>query len=77
MTTTQDCGAGPAASPAISLTPTIPMSPTIPASRRAGLDHLDNLCKLMEQLGELRDQNSRVKILLIQIQLDLLICFFF
>lgn len=27
----------------------------------AGLDHLDNLCKLMEQLGELRDANSRLQ----------------
>ena len=30
-------------------------------SARGGLDHLDNLCKLMEQLGELRDQNSRLQ----------------
>lgn len=27
----------------------------------AGLDHLDNLCKLMEQLGELRDANTRLQ----------------
>lgn len=27
----------------------------------AGLDHLDNLCKLMEQLGELKDANSRLQ----------------
>jgi len=26
-----------------------------------GLDHLDNLCKLMEQLGELKDANSRLQ----------------
>lgn len=27
---------------------------------KVGLDHLDNLCKLMEQLGELREQNNRL-----------------
>ena len=27
----------------------------------AGLDHLDHLCRLMEQLGELRDANSRLQ----------------
>ena len=42
--------------------PAVPTSPGLPASGRAGFDHLDNLCKLMEQLGELRDQNSRVNI---------------
>ncbi len=31
------------------------------AEKPVGLDHLDNLCKLMEQLGELRDQNSRLQ----------------
>ena len=28
---------------------------------KAGLDHLDNLCKLMEQLGDLREQNSKLQ----------------
>nr|CAD7433511.1 unnamed protein product [Timema monikensis] len=28
---------------------------------KVGLDHLDNLCKLMEQLGDLRDQNSKLQ----------------
>ncbi|KAF4519631.1 hypothetical protein B566_EDAN003799, partial [Ephemera danica] len=27
---------------------------------KVGLDHLDNLCKLMEQLGELREQNFKL-----------------
>lgn len=26
-----------------------------------GLEHLDNLCRMMEQLGELREQNSRLQ----------------
>ncbi|KAG8183129.1 hypothetical protein JTE90_024432 [Oedothorax gibbosus] len=30
-------------------------------SSKVGLDHLDNLCKLMEQLGELRDNNSKLQ----------------
>lgn len=34
------------------------VSPLVPP---AGLDHLDNLCKLMEQLGELKDANSRLQ----------------
>lgn len=41
------------------------MSPTVAVKTEtatpAGLDHLDNLCKLMEQLGELRDANSRLQ----------------
>ncbi|GFU26966.1 uncharacterized protein NPIL_115582 [Nephila pilipes] len=32
-----------------------------PTVSKVGLDHLDNLCKLMEQLGELRDTNSRLQ----------------
>ncbi|KAJ4434064.1 hypothetical protein ANN_16383 [Periplaneta americana] len=28
---------------------------------KVGLDHLDNLCKLMEQLGDLREQNSKLQ----------------
>jgi hypothetical protein len=28
---------------------------------KVGLDHLDNLCKLMEQLGDLRQQNSKLQ----------------
>jgi hypothetical protein len=28
---------------------------------KIGLDHLDNLCKLMEQLGDLREQNSKLQ----------------
>ncbi|XP_066994482.2 serine-rich adhesin for platelets [Anabrus simplex] len=28
---------------------------------KVGLDHLDNLCKLMEQLGELREQNCKLQ----------------
>ncbi|GIY92911.1 uncharacterized protein CEXT_427841 [Caerostris extrusa] len=32
-----------------------------PAVSKVGLDHLDNLCKLMEQLGELRDTNSKLQ----------------
>ncbi|XP_059350541.1 uncharacterized protein LOC130693334 isoform X3 [Daphnia carinata] len=32
-----------------------------PVKPEAGLDHLDNLCKLMEQLGELRDANTRLQ----------------
>ncbi|XP_064457832.1 uncharacterized protein LOC135368467 isoform X2 [Ornithodoros turicata] len=27
---------------------------------KVGLDHLDNLCKLMEQLGDLKEQNSKL-----------------
>lgn len=41
-------------------TPLGPQSVSASGSTRLGFDHLDNLCKLMEQLGELRDQNSRV-----------------
>lgn len=33
----------------------------IESSRKVGLDHLDNLCKLMEQLSELRDANVKLK----------------
>lgn len=32
-----------------------------PVRQSIGLDHLDNLVKLMEQLGSLRDENSRLK----------------
>lgn len=32
-----------------------------PVRQSVGLDHLDNLVKLMEQLGSLRDENSRLK----------------
>ncbi|GFU14228.1 uncharacterized protein TNCV_3579051 [Trichonephila clavipes] len=32
-----------------------------PTVSKVGLDHLDNLCKLMEQLGELRDTNSKLQ----------------
>ncbi|CAL1296833.1 unnamed protein product [Larinioides sclopetarius] len=32
-----------------------------PAVSKVGLDHLDNLCKLMEQLSELRDTNSKLQ----------------
>ncbi|CAL4136005.1 unnamed protein product, partial [Meganyctiphanes norvegica] len=28
---------------------------------RVGLDHLDNLCKMMEQLGDLKEQNTRLQ----------------
>nr|XP_045596433.1 uncharacterized protein LOC123757090 [Procambarus clarkii] len=28
---------------------------------KVGLDHLDNLCRMMEQLGELREQNTRLQ----------------
>ncbi|KAM7305917.1 uncharacterized protein ISCGN_015813 [Ixodes scapularis] len=28
---------------------------------KVGLDHLDNLCKLMEQLGDLKEQNSKLQ----------------
>jgi hypothetical protein len=28
---------------------------------KVGLDHLDNLCKLMEQLGDLREKNSKLQ----------------
>lgn len=28
---------------------------------KVGLDHLDNLCKLMEQLSELRDTNNKLQ----------------
>ncbi|XP_067122813.1 putative leucine-rich repeat-containing protein DDB_G0290503 [Centruroides vittatus] len=31
------------------------------SGRKVGLDHLDNLCKLMEQLSELRDSNVKLK----------------
>ncbi|KAL3260117.1 hypothetical protein MRX96_016584 [Rhipicephalus microplus] len=27
---------------------------------KVGLDHLDNLCKLMEQLGDLKEQNHKL-----------------
>ncbi|MPC32267.1 hypothetical protein E2C01_025575 [Portunus trituberculatus] len=30
-------------------------------STKMGLDHLDNLCRMMEQLGDLREQNSRLQ----------------
>lgn len=45
---------GTAAAPASQKSPAKSEAP-------AGLDHLDNLCKLMEQLGELRDANSRLQ----------------
>ena len=32
-----------------------------PSGTKVGLDHLDNLCKLMEQLGDLREQNSKLQ----------------
>ncbi|XP_055951798.1 uncharacterized protein LOC129987861 isoform X2 [Argiope bruennichi] len=32
-----------------------------PTVSKVGLDHLDNLCKLMEQLSELRDTNSKLQ----------------
>ncbi|XP_060559676.1 uncharacterized protein LOC132719793 isoform X3 [Ruditapes philippinarum] len=32
-----------------------------PVRQSVGLDHLDNLVRLMEQLGSLRDENSRLK----------------
>ncbi|XP_046406120.1 uncharacterized protein LOC124171025 isoform X2 [Ischnura elegans] len=50
--------------------PSAPTTPLVaaPASEeqaggppRMGLDHLDNLCKLMEQLGDLREQNSKLQ----------------
>ncbi|KAG0427149.1 hypothetical protein HPB47_025823 [Ixodes persulcatus] len=31
------------------------------AKPKVGLDHLDNLCKLMEQLGDLKEQNSKLQ----------------
>lgn len=30
-------------------------------STKMGLDHLDNLCRMMEQLGDLKEQNSRLQ----------------
>lgn len=31
------------------------------SSTKVGLDHLDNLCKLMEQLSELRETNNKLQ----------------
>lgn len=31
------------------------------AKPKVGLDHLDNLCKLMEQLGDLKEQNNKLQ----------------
>jgi histidyl-tRNA synthetase len=28
---------------------------------KVGFDHLDNLCKLMEQLGDLKEQNNKLQ----------------
>ncbi|XP_035208606.1 myosin-2 heavy chain-like isoform X2 [Stegodyphus dumicola] len=33
----------------------------VPGPSKVGLDHLDNLCKLMEQLSELRDTNNKLQ----------------
>lgn len=41
--------------------PTRNRSPAAGPVSKVGLDHLDNLCKLMEQLGELRDNNSKLQ----------------
>ena len=32
-----------------------------PVTTRVGLDHLDNLCRMMEQLTDLKEQNSRLQ----------------
>ena len=43
-------------------TPRTPRTPSpSPLRQSIGLDHLDNLVKLMEQLGNLRDENLRLK----------------
>lgn len=34
---------------------------SIENASRAGLDHLDNLCRMMDQLGELKEQNTRLQ----------------
>lgn len=39
--------------------PSVPSEPS-DSQPKVGLDHLDNLCKLMEQLGELREQNCKL-----------------
>ncbi|KAL5019410.1 hypothetical protein ScPMuIL_005132 [Solemya velum] len=42
--------------------PRSPRSPSpSPVRQSIGLDHLDNLVRLMEQLGSLRDENSKLK----------------
>ncbi len=37
------------------------MRPVVVPPQAGGMDHLDNLCKLMEQLTALREQNSNLQ----------------
>ncbi|GAB6028380.1 hypothetical protein CHUAL_002547 [Chamberlinius hualienensis] len=51
----------PVVAPTPSLKPTSSAANVLQGPPQIGLDHLENLCKLMEQLGDLREHNSKLQ----------------
>ncbi|XP_047106695.1 homeobox protein Hox-A3-like [Schistocerca piceifrons] len=57
----QDSGVAEEEDPTPATGPVRSASASSQQPRTAGLDHLDNLCKLMEQLGDLKEQNTKLQ----------------